>query len=238
MNKKSRHRSSVRKTDVGRQAMDRPSSRVILQKGPAKGSVRSLQELYTVAVGVALVKAMEVFVGGKAIAGGQSNVWANWGALWAFVATLVPFYHGAMRHLDKTYIEDQGAFVRRGALLSDFLLLFIEAGILLGMALHLAELERFVLWLAVLLVFDSVWGVVVLIILTTKPRGWPEFKWAIVNVPTALALGAVLLVADRIGTTQDSTVLIVMAPSLAIIRTVIDYAWSWSFYFPAEPAAD
>jgi len=35
----------------------------------------------------------------------------------AYLFTLVPFYHGALRHLDATYIEDNETDVRPGALM-------------------------------------------------------------------------------------------------------------------------
>jgi len=52
----------------------------------------------------------------------------------AYVVTLVPFHHGAMRHLDVTYRQAGAPAVREGALLADFFLLFIEACLLLALA--------------------------------------------------------------------------------------------------------
>jgi hypothetical protein len=47
--------------------------------------------------------------------------------LCTFLIIIVPFYHGAVRHLFATYIEDGGSKrIKNGALLADFFLLFVE----------------------------------------------------------------------------------------------------------------
>ncbi|MBK9067349.1 MAG: hypothetical protein IPL76_10780 [Gemmatimonadetes bacterium] len=43
------------------------------------------------------------------------------------MATLFPFYHGALRHLDDAYLENENHHIKRGALIFDFLLLFLHA---------------------------------------------------------------------------------------------------------------
>jgi hypothetical protein len=178
---------------------------------------------------------MEVFVGPGTEHAGQATQHGgltSGPALVAFVATLVPFYHGAMRHLDKTYVEECRTFVREGALLADFLWLFVEAGILLGMALQLGELDRFAWWLVFLLGLDSAWGLIFHLGLTTKPRGWTQFKWALVNVPAAAILGVVLMALGRADSQRIAQLLWLFVPAIAVARTIIDYRWSWFFYFP------
>jgi hypothetical protein len=208
-----------------------------LQPGPAKGSVRNLQELYTVAVGVALVKAMEVFVRPSAehaqAAAGLMRA-AEGAALVAFVATLIPFYHGAMRHLEQTYVENEGIRVHRYALLADFLWLFVEACMLLGIALQLDDPVGFTWWLIVLLCFDSVWGILVSFGLRSEPRRRPEFKWAIINIPTAALLMFVVLQSVKEGVAPNPNLLLTLVAAVAVVRSIIDYVWSWTLYFPMD----
>ena len=198
--------------------------------------MRSLQELYTVAIGVALAKAMELYVGGSEGGSGHGERFREMTpGLVALVATLVPFYHGAMRHLDKMYVEDHGRFVRRGALLADFLWLFIEAGIFVGMALQLGPPARFGWWLVLLLVFDSTWGILFHFALSKHRHHWAEFKWALTNLPVAGVLSVVLW---RLSLSEEGTAAIAfVVPAVAVVRSLIDYSWSWKFYFPTQRGA-
>ena len=86
------------------------------------GSVQNLQELYTVAVGMALTLAIT-----RIVPEAGSPVVVSLPNLVAYVVTLVPFYHGAMRHMDVSCRGARTGTVREGALLGDFFLLFIEA---------------------------------------------------------------------------------------------------------------
>ena len=51
----------------------------------------------------------------------------------AYIATITPFYHGALRHLDDYYVVTSRPEVRRSALLIDFLALFMQAVLLLSL---------------------------------------------------------------------------------------------------------
>lgn len=173
---------------------------------------------------------MEGFVGYQG--GHGAGSWSQWPLLVAFIVTIVPFYHGAMRHLDRTYVEEQGQFVRRGALLADFLLLFGEAGILLGMAIQFDSCHEFAWWLALLLAFDAIWGAFVLLTLTRRAKTWPQFRWALLNCATVVVLVVVLNAAPETAEPNNMWAVLVMAT--ALLRSAIDYAASWGFYFPAE----
>jgi hypothetical protein len=76
----------------------------------------------------------------------------------AFIVTLIPFYHGALRHLDITYVEQGGKQVRNGALFADFAILFIEGCLLLALAVLLSTPQFFAWGLAALLAIDTIWG--------------------------------------------------------------------------------
>ena len=51
----------------------------------------------------------------------------------AFVITVIPFFHGAVRHLFATYVEDGGSSrVKYWAILVDYYLLFAGVGLFLA----------------------------------------------------------------------------------------------------------
>lgn len=107
----------------------------------AESSVRNLGALYSVVVGVALAFAMENIIDPAAL--GSPFRWELLPLFFTLVVTLVPFYHGALRHLDVTYVEHGGADVKAGALLADFLLLFLEGSLFVGLSVLLGRPEVF-----------------------------------------------------------------------------------------------
>jgi hypothetical protein len=194
-------------------------------------SVVNLQELYTVVVALALGSAIAKLIDPRV---GHIPVrTATMPIFIAFLAVLVPFYHGAMRHLDLTYVEESGRSVRRGALLADFLLLFIEA-CLFFTAAELLRQPWYAAWtLVVLLGFDAAWGAVVQFALYTVKRRRLQLAWVYINVVAAPILAAVLIIdwpRRHIGSLSIGVGLAFMAATL--FRTATDYLLGWDFYYP------
>src|SRR5207244_2383488 len=122
----------------------------------------------------------------------------------AYLFTLVPFYHGALRHLDVTYLEDARGQVRPGALMADWSLLFLESCLFLGMAALLQRGQVFLYALTTLLVFDAVWSFIAhLAFSPTVTRLRVEGKWAVINFVTAVVLIGIAVFLDSLeGTTR------------------------------------
>src|SRR5437868_5475689 len=99
-------------------------------------TVGHLQQLYTVVAGVALTLAITKLLDERAEKPVRLEVIPYFVA---YLFTLVPFYHGALRHLDVTYFEDNRARPKPGALMFDWALLFLESCLLLGLALLLQK---------------------------------------------------------------------------------------------------
>jgi len=121
-----------------------------------KRSVESLQRLYGSAVALALYTAVSKTV----VTSSSGTVSLNHVSLiWfiPFLATLLAFYHGALRHLDGTYIFTRPT--RPPVLLFDFLLLFIEAGLLVRLAFQISDPAAFGAAYIILLGSDSPMGV-------------------------------------------------------------------------------
>jgi len=197
-------------------------------------SVEHLQELYTVSIGLALTVAVERLFPGE-LHGGLHNV-AVVGFV-AFLATVLPFYHGALRHLDNMYRVGQNQRSGGGLLFADFLALFTEACLLIAMAASLDRPRRVLILLLLLLLLDIVW--LEFFVRVAAPRirpdavakTWGHRAWVLVNTPF-LILGVLLLLLHGGGAEEGALGLASLVGGLALARTVVDYAWSWRFYFP------
>jgi hypothetical protein len=199
-----------------------------------EGTVKNLQELYTVAVGVALAAAIEQVVRLRDAAPARIH-WETLPAFFAFLVTLVPFYHGALRHLDKRHIEERGDGLRDGALLADFLLLFLEAYLLLVIARVLAEPRAVATGMAALLLLDSLWGAAMHRFFVVAHRTWTELTWVRINVVAGGLLAAGLGITSGLTPGSSDRAFAWVLPIGAAIRAAIDYWLSWDFYFPWQP---
>ena len=195
--------------------------------GARENSVKHLGNFYTVIVGLALTTAIYNLVD----ANGQVRPFNGVTLLLcvAFVATLLPFYHGAMRHLDKTYLEvDEHAAPKPGALMADFIILFLEGCIFIVLGTKVAHPVAFTFLFTSLLLLDSVWAFFAHL-LSPAPRK-QELTWAGINFVTVLVLGGFIysrgLIDSLSAPVPPSTIGIVLCV-IALARTVIDYWFSW-----------
>src|SRR5438128_10205661 len=94
-------------------------------------SVDSLQQIYAVVIALAIAQAIQSLlkdpVRGTLLE--LSQILVGLPAFAALLVTLVPFWHGMNRHLDRCYLEKKSAVVQ-GALLLDFTTFFLEASLL------------------------------------------------------------------------------------------------------------
>jgi hypothetical protein len=188
-------------------------------------SVDSIQKIYAVVIALAISQAIQnLLTGGNGGAGvSPARIFSGLPALVAFSFTVVPFWHGMNRHVDRCYLEKTNGVVR-GALLFDFAVFFIEAGCLFAAALSLRSALRPFACLGLLLIVDMVWAGI---------SHWIHFKgkkshakkWSRINVVALLAAAFVFLVPPAARP--------VFLMAVAILRTVADYRYCWQFYFPA-----
>lgn len=199
-----------------------------------ENSIRSLVSLYTVVIGVALsVSVVRVVDSGE----GVLNVWApaEWMLFSAFLFTLLPFYHGAIRHLDDAYLENTNPQIRGGALIIDLMLLIGHAMAFVVLAMLLSEPSKFAWVLVGLITVDVVWGVFTHFAASTKSENAAEWRWALINLVFVLVGFSLLFVMDISWSNNDHSkkiALIVFVASL--LRSLADYIWCWNFYFPAD----
>jgi len=194
-----------------------------------KRSVTNLMNLYTVVIGLALSMSIVKLFGDNA-----SLSAANVPSILlfvAFLATIFPFYHGALQHLDEAYIENDCAD-GHGALMLDFILLFVHALAFVVLSLLLPNPTDFAWVFAGLLCIDVMWGFFAHFTYAPKSRTKAELKWAIINFVTVLVIVCFIVLGDMSEDAPDANLKIsVVLVSVCLLRTMIDYLWCRDFYF-------
>jgi len=189
-------------------------------------SVDSLQKIYAVVVALAVTTAIQSLLKDPVAATllALSQIMTGLPAFVAFLVTLVPFWHGMNRHLDRCYLEKKSAVVQ-GALLLDFVTFFIEASLLFAAAWSLRSGIYSFAALGALLLVDMLWGFI------SHQIHFPGQKshvrmWSAINL---VAIVIAILVVDY-PFQHKSIVLMVVA----ILRSIVDYGFCWDFYFPRQ----
>jgi hypothetical protein len=224
----------------------RRSASVQRDLGRRKNSVDKLFVLYTVLCAFSLEKAAEQVL--QADSAARLVVSLCVGAL---VVTLVPFYHGALRHVHDTFEEEFAPPTRRVALLVAFSFLFVQAFFFFALASAadspVATLHLFLGLLAVDIVYGVMAGTRVLKPFQTSladaaggfgrflraPGGTthePELRWVYNNVLFALPLAALWAAGLADGVSETNLAIIVLV--VAGLRTAADYWLNWAYYFP------
>jgi hypothetical protein len=196
-----------------------------VDKSLIRETVRVLSYLYSVVVALAVTTAVKALVSPDGVRNPFSLPLIDLSMFCAFLVTLLPFYHGALMFLIRTYRV--GFKTRkRGELLIDFVILLIEAIILYAMAASLFDFFGFVAWLAFLVFLDAVW---VFFVYFKSPKGSSEapLTWGLLNVCMVVFL---YFLWNYAVTTEEVTYIILLVGSLA--RTILDYGFSYDYYFP------
>jgi hypothetical protein len=191
-------------------------------------SVDSIQKIYAVVIALAISQSIQSLLKGS---NGTADL--NLGQLSsglpgfvAFLVTLVPFWHGMNRHLDRCYLEKANAVVQ-GALLFDFVIFFVEAIFLFAAGWSLRSGITTFVCLGVLLGVDMAWAFISHQIHFPGQKSHAR-KWSTINI---IGIGiAILIVAFPF----EPKLLVLMA--IAVFRSIADYGMCWDFYFPAPVA--
>lgn len=201
-----------------------------------KNSVRSLASLYTVIIGVALTFAVSGLI--DPAKGLEGLTLTSCLLFVAFSATLVPFYHGALRHLDDAFIEGSSKHIKDGALIVDIGLLFLHALVFVVLALLLKKPGHFAWTLSALLGVDVVWGVFAYFGSSSKSEDAAEWKWMIINLVFVSGVATYLVLNDiYLNEPSAPLKLSLLLMVLCLLRTVVDYCWCRRFYFPVKPTS-
>jgi len=200
-------------------------------KEARKRSVDNLQRLYTVVVSLAVTEGLKRLLGPSATAVKASD----WLMLASLIVTLIPFYHGANRYLDATYVTGERS-AKNPALLIDFVLLFLEGVAFFALAMAIGAEQMFYSILSALLVFDILWvGMTNLTATGADDKMNDYISWALINA-FAAALLLLFVWSNLMSLPFWSTPLArsVSLFAVALARTILDYKRVWRFYYPSE----
>lgn len=203
-----------------------------MQNKRLENSVRSLTNLYTVVIGAALSLAVASAI--NVNTGLQSLTASSMFLFVAFIATLFPFFHGALRHLDDAYIENNNQNIKAGALIVDFLLLFLHALTFLVLSQLLKKPTHFAWFLIGVLAIDVVWGVFSYFGSSSNTQALSaESKWTVINIVFIAVVASYLVSQDAyLNSSFDPFKLSVLLAIACVFRSVVDYIWCWRLYFP------
>ena len=150
-----------------------------MQNKRKENSVKSLVNLYTVVIGVALTQAVAGLIDPQK--GLDSLSLSSTFLFFAFIATLFPFYHGALRHLDDAYVENDNEHIKDGALVVDFALLFFHSLVFVILSQLLKKPGHFAWVLIALISIDVLWGIFAHFASSSTSTLTAESKWTIIN---------------------------------------------------------
>ncbi len=188
-------------------------------------SVDSLQQIYAVVIALAIAVAIQSLLkdpAGMLLA--RSQILVGLPAFVAFLVTLVPFWHGMNRHLDRCYLEKKTAVVQ-GALLFDFVTFFLEASLLFAAGWSLRSGIYSFAALGGMLLTDSLWGFISHQIHFPGQKSHVR-RWSAINL---VAIVVAILIVDY---PFQHKILVLMV--VAVMRSIVDYGLCWDFYFPSQ----
>jgi hypothetical protein len=192
-------------------------------------SVDSLQKIYAVVIALAIAQAIQSLlkdpVSGTLLP--LSKVAVGLPAFVALLFTLVPFWHGMNRHLDRCYLEKKSAVVH-GAVLLDFATFCLEASLLFAAGWSLRSGIYSFIALGGLLLVDMLWGFISHQIHFPGQKSHVR-RWSAINL---VAIVIAILIVDY--PFQHQLIILMV---VAIVRSIADYWLCWDFYFPREKAA-
>jgi hypothetical protein len=196
---------------------------------PRENSVKQLAEFYNVVTGVALALAIT-----KVIDTTANVLPIKWGFglnFLSFVVTIIPFHHGAVRHLFATYVESgEKKRIIRGALALDFLLLFSQACLFVALALLIQKTQLFTSVLIGLLILDCIWGFLTNLTLSNAQDQGSERIWAFINLFGAAFFVLLSSFGPALVDGWQNMMLLVFVG--CFVRTALDYYFCWDFYYP------
>lgn len=185
--------------------------------------VQTLGQFFAIILALALGEAFSQVVSDGE--GEQRRLrWGRLPSLIAFIALVVPFFHGMCRYFFETY---QGSTLPNPYwihLTRDVIAFTIEAVLffIMSRSLDLVLWPKFYLAVIVLLVVDIIWG-----FLNPDPNLWP---WISVNIIFMVPITVCLFFFRKVKT----PLIVAVFVALVLGRTVADYWSNSEYYFPPQ----
>lgn len=155
-----------------------------------------------------------------------------------FLLLMVRFFLGGVRHLDAKYIEESLHEVRGNAskyIGLDIGLLVADAILLLYIGSSVREYGLFLHAVMVLLFIDAVWGGSIAYLyedITSKERLSPEVIWSMNNFGHAVLFFLVIIFSPGVIWNAPTLLREDILAFLAITNSLIDFRFTWEYYFP------
>lgn len=204
---------------------------------PRELSISNLQRLYAIVVSLAIAESLRRLLSDYGD-NGQLPEFASMVAVFSLLITVIPYFHGANRYLEATYITGESK-VKSQTLMLDFVALFVEGLIFFILAVVIEKTQVFFTILAALFVYSSVW-ISFRYLSTSRGNKIPfVLSWPIANLTAATLLLIIVwpgLLRWSLG--LSSTAMNVGLGATALLRTVYDYYSSWDFYVPSGKMTD
>jgi hypothetical protein len=202
-------------------------------------SVKQLCDLYRVVIAISVGIAFHAIVDPAASPFPvRPELLALFGAL---LITIIPFFHGAVRHLFATYVEGGGSSrVKNWAILIDYYLLFVQGGLFVALASTLDSPESFRVVLIAILGLDVIWGVLAVLGFAGTSSQKAEMKWAAINFAAVVVLVPFHLFCPAFLTIEGITneTLVLLTLLISVLRTIVDYGTNIGFYCPGPATAN
>jgi hypothetical protein len=191
-------------------------------------AVGFFRQAFVIVFALALTEALKQFVNDKQSDDTKPNKHIQWDrlpALLSFLFLIVPFFQGTVRYFYSVY-ESQKPFANYAEYLAfDGIMFLIEAALFFAMSRAITPAKWHDLYKSIigLLVVDTVWSAIAL------TRGNPTLIWIYLNAGLAVFLFFMLIFTSR----EKPNFYAALACTIAVvIRTVLDYYFDWSTYFP------
>ncbi|MFC1983555.1 hypothetical protein ACFLVO_00855 [Chloroflexota bacterium] len=224
----------VQRGDKGMRIISEASKEVL------KNSHATLKWMWIIVMGFAVKKAIETFIyyiepstGAEVLRDWQHFYLKDVMLFIIFILTMVRFYHGDSRYLDRTYLESQlrtfnpKTYSARNRF-CDFCLLLIHAILFYSLAAHQRNFPIFFCIYGSLLLFNAVWlGIMSLRALRKEDVKYP-LNWAINNVIHVCFFIALYLCTNKLEASYSYIIFF----ALAISNSLFDYLTTWPYYFP------
>jgi hypothetical protein len=214
-----------------------PQNNVYKVTDAQKSAIDALQKFYSIIVAAAFTGSLLKFLDTTSNADSVTKIFETSVLFAAFVATIVPFYHGMERYLFETHIARRDIYYERGGkpspLLFDVFAFIVLGGILFAMGRNISDPFSFlVLWVSLLAV-DIVWVFIVhLRHKTNRPL------WLFNNLIWGLAAVAIWYVIDCYYEQQTQILKVLFIGFCEFGRSYVDYRTHWKFYFPDDVLED
>ena len=198
-------------------------------QGEARGNPAApLKDVYSVALGIALVLAVEQILDVER--DGAPFTFDLFPAFFAFVVTAFALYHWAIRVVDRGYVESSNSRSRR-AIVTDLLVGSIEVLLLIALSILISRPGAFLVGLTGLLGFEVAAGAA--FTHSDGYRGFEQFarRYWQVNLVAFLAGAIAIALLEVLSTGDEELVRGWIAFVIALSRTSTVYGLGFDFLF-------